>query len=92
MSSITILQKECDRQATKIMTEFIKVRQFNRVLYQINDYNKNAGMNSSGSSNKDKLDPKTIDVLIGEIAVMHSRIELFFKFIRRRVIVRYSVL
>lgn len=81
-----MLQKECDRQAAKVMMEFTKVRQFHKILFQINEYNKN-GTNSSGSSLKDKLDPKALDVLIGEISVMHSRVELFFKFIRRRILV-----
>lgn len=35
----------------------------------------------------DKLNPKDIDNLIGEITVMHSRAELYVKSMRRRVMV-----
>lgn len=86
LPAISVLQKECDRQASRIMTEFTKHRQLNRITYQINDYNKNGGSSSSGST-KEKLDPKALDVMIGEVSVMHSRMELFFKFLKRRVTV-----
>lgn len=39
----------------------------------------------------DKLNPKDIDNLIGEITVMHSRAELYVKFMRRRVMVSFVV-
>lgn len=86
LSALTIIQKECDRQSGRIMEEFIKRRQLSKINIQINDFIKNNGA-SSGSSSKEKLDPKVLDLLIGEISVLHSRIELYFKFIRRRIIV-----
>lgn len=40
-----------------------------------------------GGSSMDKLNPKDIDALIGEITVMHSRAELYTRFMKRKVLV-----
>ncbi|KAJ8918457.1 hypothetical protein NQ315_008154 [Exocentrus adspersus] len=43
-------------------------------------------MSSSSSFSKlEKIDPKDLDILIGEITLMHFRSELYFKFIQRKV-------
>lgn len=38
------------------------------------------------SGSMDKLNPRDVDALIGEITIMHARAELYMKFIRRRVL------
>lgn len=40
---------------------------------------------TSGGGSTDRLNPKDIDYLIDEITVMHSRAELYVKFMRRRI-------
>lgn len=91
-----ILQVECDQEVRVCVLEFNKNRQIQRKITQINDYIKN-GNSSSGArkthyrnlsgSSIDKLNPKDIDALIGEICLIHSRADLYVKFIKRRVLV-----
>uniref|UniRef100_A0A182IKX9 Conserved oligomeric Golgi complex subunit 4 n=1 Tax=Anopheles atroparvus TaxID=41427 RepID=A0A182IKX9_ANOAO len=88
-----ILQRECDDEVAKCVQEFNRNRQTGRRIAQINDYIKSAGNGStamghyrkaSGGGSVDKLNAKDIDSLIGEITIMHSRAELYVKFIKRR--------
>lgn len=89
---ITILQGECDKEVKYLLLEFNKIRQISRRINQINEYIKSGGnttgkghyRKASGSST-DKLNPKDIDALIGEITIMHARAELYVKFIKRRI-------
>lgn len=90
----SILQKECDREVKKLITEFHKTRQITRRMQQINDYKKSTGQQGLGHFRKpsggsvEKFNPKDIDGLLGEITVMHARAELYIKFMRRRITVR----
>uniref|UniRef100_A0A2M4APT9 Conserved oligomeric Golgi complex subunit 4 n=1 Tax=Anopheles triannulatus TaxID=58253 RepID=A0A2M4APT9_9DIPT len=91
-----LLQRECDDEMTKCVQEFNRNRQTSRRIAQINDYIKGAGAGGSsavghfrkasggGGGSMDKLNAKDIDSLIGEITIMHSRAELYVKFIKRR--------
>lgn len=46
-------------------------------------------MGPNSSFNKlERLDPKDLDMLIGEITLMHYRSELYIRFIQRKVLVR----
>ncbi|KAJ6639692.1 Conserved oligomeric Golgi complex subunit 4 [Pseudolycoriella hygida] len=86
-----LLQKECDEEVRQLILEFQKNRHIQRRITQINDYIRNSGQSSMGhfrnpsGGSVDKLNPKDIDGLIGEITVMHSRAELYNKFMRRRI-------
>lgn len=95
-----ILQLECDAEVRMCVLEFNKNRQIQRKVSQINEYIKNGNSssgvgsrgkghlrNASGSS-LEKLNPKDIDALINEVTLLHSRAEMYNKFIRRRVMVR----
>ncbi|XP_017773856.1 PREDICTED: conserved oligomeric Golgi complex subunit 4 [Nicrophorus vespilloides] len=80
LSAVSILQNECDKQCNRIMLEFNKNRQLNRKISLINE------VNTGGSFSKlDRLDPKDLDILIGEMTVMHMRAELYIRYIRRKV-------
>ncbi|XP_062545749.1 conserved oligomeric Golgi complex subunit 4 [Armigeres subalbatus] len=87
-----ILQRECDDEVVKLVLEFNKTRQIGRRVAQINDFIKNSGnqatvghyRKASGGGSVDKLNAKDIDALIGEITIIHSRAELYIKFIKRR--------
>lgn len=90
---IRILQRECDREVKNVIVEFIQQRQINRRCTQINDYIKNSSSTSGAlghyrkpSGSMDKLNAKDIDALIGEITIMHSRAELYVRFVKRRVL------
>lgn len=85
LSAISILQKECDVQTKRILLEFNKIRQVDKKISQITELQR---MTTSSFSKLDKIDPKDLDTLVGEIAIMHSRMELYIKFIRRKVTVR----
>lgn len=93
LKMVKILQIECDDEVKKILQEFVKQRQVARKVTQINDFIKsvNATSNSTlghyrkASGSQDKLHAKDIDSLIAEITIMHSRAELYVRFIRRRV-------
>ncbi|KAK5646267.1 hypothetical protein RI129_004731 [Pyrocoelia pectoralis] len=84
MSVVSFLQKECDTQVKLIIIEFNKHRQLQKKINQISEI---AKLSSSSSFSKiDKLDPKELDILIQEITIMHFRMELYIKFIRRKVL------
>ena len=83
MSVVSFLQKECDTQVKLIIMEFNKHRQVHKKISQISEIAKLS--NSSSFSKIEKLDPKDLDILIQEITVMHVRMELYIKFIRRKV-------
>jgi hypothetical protein len=78
------LQRECDRQSKRILAEFSKYRNLEKIVQQVNEH-----VRSSNSYSKptDKLDPKKLDLLLGELTIMHSRAELYVRFVRRRVMV-----
>lgn len=94
-----ILQRECDLEVKNLLLEFNKNRQIQYRIKQVNDSSQrpnsssmaNSTMQSLGHYRKpsggsiDKLNPKDIDAIIAEITVMHSRIELYFRFMRRRL-------
>lgn len=94
---VGLLQQECDNEMRKLVTEFKNNRQISRRITQINEYNKGSSGASSGSGHYrnlsggsvDKLSAKDVDVLINEVTMMHSRAELYVKFIRKRVHVSF---
>lgn len=75
--TIIIIQLECDKQVKKILQEFNKIRGITKRLQGINDYGRKPGI--------DKIEPKSVDLLLGELTLMHSRAELYIRFLRRRV-------
>ncbi|XP_058819373.1 conserved oligomeric Golgi complex subunit 4 [Topomyia yanbarensis] len=89
---VSILQRECDDEVVQLVQEFNRNRQIGKRVTQINDYIKSSGnastlghfRNTSGGGSVDKLNAKDIDALIGEITIIHSRAELYVKFIKRR--------
>lgn len=83
LSAISILQRECDIQTRTVLLEWTKARNIQKKIQLINDLSR---MSSSSSFNKlEKIDPKDLDILIGEITLMHFRIELYIRFIQRKV-------
>ena len=66
------------------MAEFSKYRHLEKIVQQVNEYMRSSNVYSKQT---DKLDPKELDLLLGELTIMHSRAELYVRFIRRRVMV-----
>lgn len=98
LEMLKILQHQCDTDVKKLLDEFVKVRKIDLRKQKVNETrsrssggSSSAGstplghyrMNSGGSI--DKLNPKDVDGTIIEITVMHSRVELYFRFMKRRV-------
>ncbi|KAJ8938483.1 hypothetical protein NQ318_007119 [Aromia moschata] len=83
LPAVTILQKECDVQTKRVIMEWNKTRQINKKIQTITDLSR---MSLSSSFSKlEKIDPKDLDILIGEITLMHFRSELYFRFVQRKV-------
>ncbi|XP_076762206.1 conserved oligomeric Golgi complex subunit 4 [Xylocopa sonorina] len=77
LMTLSILQKECDRQVKKIIAEFTKHRCISKKVQIVNDYLR--------KSSTERADPKEFDLLLGEITIMHSRAELYIRFLKRRI-------
>ncbi|XP_043275819.1 conserved oligomeric Golgi complex subunit 4 [Venturia canescens] len=77
LKTVTILQKECDRQIKKILAEFMRHRGIQKKVQLINDYMR--------KQSPEKADPKTLDLLLGELTIMHARSELYIRFLKRRI-------
>lgn len=75
------LQKECDFQADRIVDHFIKQRQFSSKAKLIENYSRNPAKFAM----LEKLDPIELDVLLTEITLMHTRAELYLRFVKRRI-------
>ncbi|CAD6994603.1 unnamed protein product [Ceratitis capitata] len=87
-----LLQNECDSEVKNVVLEFNKNRRINDLIQQIKEYNRATGGNMPSLSqyqkqsvNADKPQPKDIDPIIVELTIMHSRVELYFRFLRRKV-------
>lgn len=84
LSTVSILQGECDKQTRRILLEFNKNRQINKKISLVTEVSR-----TSSFSKIERMDPKELDTLIGEMTVMHARVELYEKFIRRKITVSY---
>ncbi|KAH8410645.1 hypothetical protein KR009_009875 [Drosophila setifemur] len=100
INMVAILQHECDSEVKNLLMEFNKNRQIQYRSKQVNESTQRSTGGGSVASNSiqalghyrkpsggsvDKLNPKEIDAIIAEITVMHARIELYFRFMRRRL-------
>lgn len=66
-----------NRQVKKIITEFMKHRSISKKVQIVNDHVR--------KPSSERADPKEFDLLLGEITIMHSRAELYIRFLKRRV-------
>ncbi|KAH8287907.1 hypothetical protein KR018_006965 [Drosophila ironensis] len=97
---VAILQHECDAEVKNLLLEFHKNRQIQYRSKQVNDSTQRSNASAAAAGNTiqalghyrkpsggsvDKLNPKEIDAIIAEITVMHARVELYFRFMRRRL-------
>ncbi|KAL9930129.1 conserved oligomeric Golgi complex subunit 4 isoform 2-T2 [Glossina fuscipes fuscipes] len=93
---LTVLQRQCDLDIKNLILEFNKNRKISLRVQQVNESIRNSQTNSANSPSLghyrkasggsiDKLNPKDLDAIIAEITLMHSRAELYFRFMKRRV-------
>ena len=84
-----MLQKECDKQASLIFNEFRKKRQVKEKVEKVRDsiYGSNSLQSASmtGSFSNEsipKLEAREVDHILEEMALLQSRSEMYFKFVR----------
>ena len=75
------IQKECDKQVVRILTEFRKQRKIDYLFKIIQQ-----SMSQSISSIGDRIDPRDLDVLLAEITLINARCELYLNFLRKRIL------
>ncbi|XP_063973340.1 conserved oligomeric Golgi complex subunit 4 [Diachasmimorpha longicaudata] len=85
LKTAQMIQKECDKQVKRIFAEFMKNRNINSKVQSINDYNRVKPSTLMTTDRNDKPDPKFLDLLLGELTLMHTRAELYIRFLRRRI-------
>ncbi|XP_059366242.1 conserved oligomeric Golgi complex subunit 4-like [Carassius carassius] len=78
------LQKECDKQAQKIVDKFIQQRDYNN-KFQVIQSSMMRGMTT------EKTEPRDLDPVLCEVTLMNSRAELYFRFLRRRIVADFEV-
>ncbi|KAM7406174.1 hypothetical protein PAMP_000568 [Pampus punctatissimus] len=81
---ITHLQKECDRQAQKIVDKFIQQRGYNN-KFQI------VQTSMMKSMPGETIEPRELDPVLTEVTLMNARAELYLRFLRRRVMADFEV-
>uniref|UniRef100_A0A671NFB0 Conserved oligomeric Golgi complex subunit 4 n=1 Tax=Sinocyclocheilus anshuiensis TaxID=1608454 RepID=A0A671NFB0_9TELE len=78
------LQNECDKQAQKIVDKFIQQRDYNN-KFQVIQSSMMRGMAT------EKIEPRDLDPVLCEVTLMNSRAELYFRFLRRRIVADFEV-
>ncbi|XP_025115795.1 conserved oligomeric Golgi complex subunit 4-like isoform X1 [Pomacea canaliculata] len=79
---LQILQKECDRQARKVIEEFKSQRKYDALVRQVQQSMLLQQKQTAG----ERLDPRELDVILSEIALISARAELYMRFMRRRAL------
>ncbi|XP_066290971.1 conserved oligomeric Golgi complex subunit 4-like [Branchiostoma lanceolatum] len=84
LTLMTELQKECDRQARRVVDAFIKNRAYQKKAQQVQQC-------MMGRTATERPDPKELDTLLAEVTLINSRAELYLRFFRRRVTADFEV-
>lgn len=74
---VEVLQRECDHRAKRILDDFVKKRSLSIILNNIQKLNKT----SSASNSIPKVDPREIDSILNELALISSRSEIYLRFV-----------
>uniref|UniRef100_A0A915JXX6 Conserved oligomeric Golgi complex subunit 4 n=1 Tax=Romanomermis culicivorax TaxID=13658 RepID=A0A915JXX6_ROMCU len=75
-----VLQEQCDEEASHILDQFVQNRKFNVKYKLIDKYGR-----SSTAKINEKIDLLELDQVLSEVALLQTRTELYFRFIKRRV-------
>ena len=89
---MSMLQAECDRQTDKILAEFRKKRGVNEKRKRVKEALYGGGLASGGAGGTSaettpKVAVKDLDVVLNEMTLLQARSELYYKFVRKRVMV-----
>ncbi|CAD5213158.1 unnamed protein product [Bursaphelenchus okinawaensis] len=76
---IEIIEVEADKQSIRIISAFLMKRQLDEKIRVVDGYMRTAGKCA------DKIEPRDLDVLLAEITIMHTRTELYWRFLKRRL-------
>jgi hypothetical protein len=79
LNLIGLLQTECDEQAIRVINAFIQSRQFEMKTRQVDSIVRGTERGPG------KIDALELDVLLSEVTLMHTRAELYWRFLKRRV-------
>ncbi|XP_076448808.1 conserved oligomeric Golgi complex subunit 4-like [Babylonia areolata] len=79
---LQILQKECDRQTRKILENFKSRRQYDKLVKQVQQ----SVMLQQKQTAGERMDPRHLDVVLSEVALISARAELYSRFMRRRAL------
>ncbi|KAJ2995425.1 Golgi transport complex subunit 4 [Globomyces sp. JEL0801] len=80
LSVIVRLQREADIQSSMLLSSFMDVRKLERKVNEINAYTRNTAKNKTEPA----IDPRELDVILGELAEICQKSHLFDRFIRLR--------
>jgi len=69
-----MLQSECDRQAARVFAEFRRRRNVSDKVGKVTSVTKEAA----------KLQARELDAVLGEMTLLQARVEMYFRFVRKR--------
>uniref|UniRef100_A0A915CIL2 Conserved oligomeric Golgi complex subunit 4 n=2 Tax=Parascaris TaxID=6254 RepID=A0A915CIL2_PARUN len=81
LSLIEMLQVECDKESERIIAAFIKNRQYESKAKLVEKCSRNPDKYASS----EKMDALELDVVLSEVTLMHTRAELYWRYLRRRL-------
>ncbi|KAL3115998.1 hypothetical protein niasHT_007298 [Heterodera trifolii] len=87
---IELIQPECDKQCVRVLNTFIQRRHFEEKAQQVFTLIDNTRPISSNlvqtqQNSNATIDAIELDLLLSEVTLMHTRAELFWRFLRRRL-------
>ncbi|KRZ77767.1 Conserved oligomeric Golgi complex subunit 4 [Trichinella papuae] len=77
-----LLQSQCDMETSRILDKFFEHRQFAKKLSLAEKCLKQSAVSSS---TRTAVDPLDLDALLSEMTLIQTCVQLYFKFIRRKV-------
>ncbi|KRZ31641.1 Conserved oligomeric Golgi complex subunit 4 [Trichinella pseudospiralis] len=77
-----LLQAQCDMETSRILDKFFEHRQFAKKLSLAEKCLKQSALSTS---NRTAVDPLDLDALLSEMTLIQTCVQLYFKFIRRKV-------
>ncbi|OQV15659.1 Conserved oligomeric Golgi complex subunit 4 [Hypsibius exemplaris] len=88
---VRFLQTECDRQGLKVVDEFVKHRRFTERARQIRVLVRKTMKSASGGLHS-VIDPLELDALLVEATLMNTRVDLYLRFIRKKLMSDFDAL
>ncbi|TMS35373.1 hypothetical protein L596_002788 [Steinernema carpocapsae] len=76
-----MIQVSCDREIDRVINAFRKTRQYDEKFKAISKYMRSLDR----TPDEKKVDALDLDILLSEVALMQSRTELYWKFMKRRL-------